>query len=72
MRLLILSVLALSLAACATTKPDVPRGVIVVPKAVPVVRTVYVNVPADLTDQMPIAGAFSGVGHEPPAGGVFK
>ena len=37
------------------TKPDVPRGVIVQPKLVEVVRTEYVRVPAELTDPLPIA-----------------
>ena len=38
-----------------TTKPDVPRGIIVQPKLVEVVRTEYVRVPAELTDPLPIA-----------------
>ena len=36
-------------------KPDVPRGVIVQPKVVEVVRTEYVRVPAELTDPLPVA-----------------
>ena len=38
-----------------TTKPDVPRGVIVQPKVFDVVRTEYVRVPAELTDPLPVA-----------------
>lgn len=56
MRLTLLAVLVLLLTGCpGNTKPDVPRGVIVVPKAVQVTRTVYVNVPAEFTDPLPIA-----------------
>lgn len=47
--------------ACGkTAKHDIPRGVIVQPKVVEVVRTEYVRVPAELTDPLPIAeGALS-------------
>lgn len=38
-----------------TVKPDVPRGIIVQPRLVEVVRTEYVRVPAELTDPLPIA-----------------
>lgn len=56
MRLMILTILVLLLSGCpGNTKPDVPRGVIVVPKAVNVTRTVYVNVPPQFTDPLPIA-----------------
>lgn len=36
-------------------KPDLPTGVIVKPEAVTVTRTVYVTVPAEFTDPLPIA-----------------
>src|SRR5690606_28509408 len=51
------AMLVLLTAGCAGngTKPDVPRGVIVKPKVVEVVREVYVRVPAELTDPLPIA-----------------
>lgn len=50
------AVFVLLLAGCAKgTKPDVPRGVIVQPKAIAVTRTEYVRVPAELTDPLPIA-----------------
>ena len=57
MRLFLIAVLALLVAGCAgkTTKPDVPRGIIVQPKLVEVVRTEYVRVPAELTDPLPVA-----------------
>lgn len=56
MRLIALAIVILA-AGCAGngTKPDVPRGVIVKPKVVEVVREVYVRVPAELTDPLPIA-----------------
>ena len=41
---------------CASTsKPDLPGGVIVKPQVVTVTREVYVRVPAELTDPLPIA-----------------
>ena len=51
------AVCVLLTAGCAGkgTKPDVARGVIVQPKLVEVVREVYVRVPAELTDPLPIA-----------------
>lgn len=57
MRLFLIAVLVLLVAGCAgnTTKPDIPRGVIVQPKVVEVVRTEYVRVPAELTDPLPVA-----------------
>lgn len=57
MRLILITVLIVLVAGCAgkNTKPDVPRGVIVQPKLVEVVRTEYVRVPAELTDPLPIA-----------------
>lgn len=62
MRLLLIAIAVLLLAGCPgkATKPDIPRGVIVQPKLVEVVRTEYVRVPAELTDPLPIAeGALS-------------
>lgn len=62
MRLILIAILVLLLAGCPgkATKPDIPRGVIVQPKLVEVVRTEYVRVPAELTDPLPIAeGALS-------------
>lgn len=62
MRLLLIVIAVLLLAGCPgkATKPDIPRGVIVQPKVVEVVRTEYVRVPAELTDPLPIAeGALS-------------
>lgn len=57
MRAILVACSILLLAGCASkaTKPDVPRGVIVQPKLVEVVRTEYVRVPAELTDPLPIA-----------------
>lgn len=56
MRLMMLAAMVLLLAACGrNAKPDVPRGVIVQPKVITVTRTVYVDVPATLTDALPIA-----------------
>ncbi len=57
MRLALIIVLALLLAACGRkdVKPDVPRGIIVQPKIINVTRTVYVNVPDTLTDPLPVA-----------------
>jgi hypothetical protein len=57
MRLFLIAVLVLLVAGCAgkAAKPDVPRGVIVQPKVVEVVRTEYVRVPAELTDPLPVA-----------------
>lgn len=51
------AICVLLMTGCAgkTTKPDVPRGIIVKPKLVEVVRTEYVRVPAELTDPLPIA-----------------
>ena len=57
MRLFLIAVLVVLVAGCAgkAAKPDVPRGVIVQPKLVEVVRTEYVRVPAELTDPLPVA-----------------
>ena len=57
MRLFLIAVLVVLVAGCAgkAAKPDVPRGVIVQPKVVEVVRTEYVRVPAELTDPLPVA-----------------
>lgn len=57
MRLILIVLLMLAAAGCAgkTTKPDIPRGIIVQPKVVTVTRTEYVRVPAELTDPLPIA-----------------
>lgn len=51
------AVFVLLLAGCAGkgTKPDIPRGIIVQPKVVEVVRKEYVNVPPQFTDPLPIA-----------------
>lgn len=51
------AVFVLLLAGCAGkgTKPDIPRGIIVQPKVVEVVRKEYVNVPPTYTDPLPIA-----------------
>lgn len=52
----IAALLLLALSACdRMRKPDLPDGVIVAPKVVTVTREVYVRVPAELTDQLPIA-----------------
>jgi hypothetical protein len=49
-------VLIAALAACSrASKPDLPGGVIVKPQVVTVTREVYVDVPAELTDPLPIA-----------------
>lgn len=56
MKFLMVAAMVLLLAACGrNAKPDVPRGVIVQPKVVTVTRTVYVDVPANLTPELPIA-----------------
>lgn len=47
--------LILSLAACQNAKPDLPKGTVVMPKVVTVTREVYVRVPAEFTDPLPIA-----------------
>lgn len=48
--------LCLSLTGCpGLRKPDLPGGVIVKPQVVTVTREVYVRVPAELTDPLPIA-----------------
>lgn len=56
MRAVLTCILALCLTACsgASTRPDLPHTV-TVPRAVNVVRQVYVQVPAELTDPLPIA-----------------
>lgn len=53
----LLAVVVLITTGCGRkdVKPDVPRGVIVKPQPVTVTRTVYVAVPAELTDPLPIA-----------------
>lgn len=57
MRLFLIAVLVMLVAGCAgkTTKPDVPRGMIVEPKLVTVTKYVYVRVPDRLTSILPIA-----------------
>lgn len=48
--------LVIALAGCnRVRKPDLPGGVIVKPQVVTVTREVYVRVPAELTDPLPIA-----------------
>lgn len=48
--------LVIALAGCnRVRKPDLPGGVIVKPQVVTITREVYVRVPAELTDQLPIA-----------------
>lgn len=48
--------LLIALAGCnRVRKPDLPGGVIVKPQVVTVTREVYVRVPAELTDSLPIA-----------------
>lgn len=48
--------LLIALAGCdRMRKPDLPSGVIVKPQVVTITREVYVRVPAELTDQLPIA-----------------
>ena len=52
----ILLVLSLCGFGCdRAVKPDVPRGIIVQPKVFTVTREVYVRVPAELTDPLPVA-----------------
>lgn len=53
----IVALLVLVLAGCAdkSRKPDRPGNVIVKPELVTVERKVYVQVPAELTDPLPIA-----------------
>lgn len=52
----IILLLVIALAGCnRTRKPDLPGGVIVKPQVVTVTREVYVRVPAELTDPLPIA-----------------
>lgn len=53
----IVALLVLVLAGCAdkNRKPDLPGNVIVKPELVTVERKVYVQVPAELTDPLPIA-----------------
>lgn len=49
-------VLIAALPGCASVrKTDLPGGVIVKPQVVTITREVYVNVPAELTDPLPIA-----------------
>ncbi len=55
MRAFLMLVALALLVGCGNTRPDVPRGVIIKPVAVEVTRTVIVNVPANLTDPLPIA-----------------
>jgi len=48
--------LVIALAGCNRMgKPDLPGGVTVKPQVVTITREVYVRVPAELTDQLPIA-----------------
>lgn len=48
--------LIIALAGCdRARRPDLPGGVIVKPQVVTVTREVYVRVPAELTDPLPIA-----------------
>lgn len=48
--------LVIVLAGCnRARKPDLPGGVIVKPQVVTITREVYVRVPAELTDPLPIA-----------------
>lgn len=48
--------LVIALAGCdRMRKPDLPGGVIVKPQVVTITREVYVRVPAELTDPLPIA-----------------
>lgn len=52
----IAALLILALAGCdRVRKPDLPGGTVVMPKVVTVTREVYVRVPAELTDALPIA-----------------
>lgn len=52
----IAALLAATLTGCPrNTKPDLPGGTVVMPKVVTVTREVYVRVPAELTDALPIA-----------------
>lgn len=56
MRTMLAILLVLLATACRKdVQPDVPRGVIVKPEVVTVTRTVYVSLPAALTDPLPIA-----------------
>lgn len=50
------ALLIVALAGCnRVRKPDLPSGTVVAPKVVTVTREVYVRVPAELTDPLPIA-----------------
>ena len=52
----IAALLVIALAGCdRLRKPDLPGGTTVMPKVVTVTREVYVRVPAELTDALPIA-----------------
>ena len=52
----VIPLLVIALAGCnRVRKPDLPGGVIVKPQVVTVTREVYVRVPAELTDPLPIA-----------------
>lgn len=55
--LAIVALLVLLLAGCAdkNRKPELPGNVIVKPELVTVERKVYVQVPAELTDPLPVA-----------------
>lgn len=56
-RIVLITTLALLATGCGRKdiKPDLPTGVVIKPQAVTVTRTVYVTVPAELTDPLPIA-----------------
>ena len=56
MRAAIALLLVIALGGCnRVRKSDLPGGVIVKPQVVTVTREVYVRVPAELTDPLPIA-----------------
>lgn len=59
MRLSAIAIVLLLVAALCgcdqVRKPDLPKGTVVAPKLVTVPREVYVRVPAELTDPLPIA-----------------
>lgn len=55
MRDLLAIVALLALTGCHGTRPDLPAGTVVKPELVQVNREIYVRVPAELTDPLPIA-----------------